>query len=134
MILSRQWECIAKLWRSAPAFQRFSLMQTIISLHKLTSFSLEFLFKHIPIMSNSDSEFYKYSILMMTVIFKVLTWPIFKRFCCRCHNGQAEYKLAMVELATWSNLNFKKSRKNTASGFFGVADMYVTISCIMTIW
>ena len=99
VIISRKWESIAKIWRSTLMFGRFSLTEAVISLHKLISFSLQFLYKHILIMSDSDLELKKYSISKLTVIFKGLTWPIFEMFCRKCYRGWTEYKLGDARIS-----------------------------------
>ena len=86
---------LAILWRSTPVFQTFLLTNAIISLCKLSSFSLELQCKHILIMSDSDLKLNKFNILMMPVIFSVLTQLILEKL------------LVQVESTTflWSDLN-----------------------------
>ena len=50
---------------------RFLSVSAIILLHKFSSFSVEFPYKHILIVSGSDSESNKYNILMMKMFVKV---------------------------------------------------------------
>ena len=44
-------------------------------------------------MSDRDSKLNKYRLPMTKVIFKGLTPPISKRFCCKCYMAQTEYNL-----------------------------------------
>ena len=67
---------------------------SITSLCKLCLFSLEFLYKHILLKSDCNTELSKYNILMMTMIFKGLHRQYSKGCHCKCYHNQAKYKLA----------------------------------------
>ena len=133
MVLSINGESTTKLKKSVQMFGRFLLINAIILLRKLTSFSLEFHYKHILITPDSDFELNKYNILMMTVIIKGLLWLILERFCCKYYHSQLSTRLVMVKLATiiGKQLYTKTICQWIFSNlFYWLVDMYGNISVI----